>query len=55
MKAWRFLSSIEGLYKPKMKEAPLEVVSKSWARWVIGKNGQIDRRAYTFCVLEQNG
>jgi hypothetical protein len=51
--AWRFLASIEGINKPKMESAPLEVVSKSWVRWVVGKDGKIDRRAYTFCVLEQ--
>jgi hypothetical protein len=51
--AWRFLASIEGINKPKMELAPLEVVSKSWVRWVVGKDGKIDRRAYTFCVLEQ--
>lgn len=53
LKAWRFLSSIEGLHKPKMETAPLGVVSKSWVRWVLRKDGQIDRRAYPFCVLEQ--
>jgi TnpA family transposase len=51
--AWRFLASIEGINKPKMESAPLEVVSKSWVRWVVGKDRKIDRRAYTFCVLEQ--
>ena len=51
--AWRFLASIEGRIKPNMAEAPLEVVSKSWVRWVIDSDAQIDRRAYTFCILEQ--
>lgn len=53
LKAWHFLSSIEGQRQPKMESAPLGVVSKSWQRWVIGKDGQINRRAYTFCILEQ--
>jgi TnpA family transposase len=24
---------------------------RAWVRWVVGKDGKIDRRAYTFCVL----
>lgn len=51
--AWRFLQSIEGQTKPNMNSAPLQVVGKSWVRWVVLEDGRIDRRAYTFCVLEQ--
>lgn len=48
-----FLKSIEGQRQPVMKDAPLAVVSKGWSRWVCPAPGEIDRRAYTFCVLEQ--
>ena len=36
-----------------MDSAPLKIVDKKWAVWVIDENGSIDRRAYTFCVLEK--
>jgi Domain of unknown function (DUF4158) len=51
--AWKFLQSIEGHRKPKMDAAPLKIVNKSWVSWVVSSDGSIDRRAYTFCVLEQ--
>lgn len=38
---------------PKMDAAPLKIVNKSWVSWVVSSDGSIDRRAYTFCVLEQ--
>lgn len=53
LEAWQFLQSIEGKKRPKVDAAPLKVVNKNWARWVIKLDGSIDRRAYTFCVLEQ--
>ncbi len=53
LEAWQFLQSIEGQRKPKMDAAPLKIVDKKWAGWVIDENGSIDRRAYTFCVLEK--
>jgi len=48
-----FLKSIEGQRQPSMKDAPLTIVSKGWARWVCPTPGEIDRHAYTFCILEQ--
>ena len=33
--------------------APLEVVSAAWRRRVITEEGEVDRRAYTLCVLER--
>ena len=53
LEAWQFLQSIEGRRKPKMDSAPLKIVDKKWAGWVVDENGNIDRRAYTFCVLEK--
>lgn len=34
-------------------EAPLAVVTKPWQRYVMDLEGNIDRRAYTFCVLDR--
>ncbi len=53
LEAWQFLQSIEGQRKPKMDAAPLKIVDKKWATWVVTPDGIIDRRAYTFCVLEK--
>ncbi|MBE9140675.1 Tn3 family transposase [Nodosilinea sp. LEGE 07088] len=48
-----FLKAIEGKRQPVMMDAPLVIVSQGWLRWVCPTAGVIDRRAYTFCVLEQ--
>ncbi len=53
LEAVAFLKSIEGKRKPAMKDAPLTIVSKGWSRWVCPAEGEIDRQAYTFCILEQ--
>ncbi|MBD2773974.1 Tn3 family transposase [Iningainema tapete] len=53
LEALQFLHTIEGRKKPDMSVAPLAFVSKSWLRLVKTANGEIDRRAYTFCVLER--
>jgi len=53
LEAWQFLRSIEGKKKPAMKDAPLDVVSKSWVKLVVGVDGEIDRKAYTFCLLQR--
>jgi TnpA family transposase len=51
--ALAFLKSIEGQRKPNMTKAPLSIVGKGWLRWVCPSVGEVERRAYTFCVLEQ--
>jgi len=33
--------------------APREVIDKAWQRYVVQKDGRVDIRAYTFCVLGQ--
>ena len=48
-----FLKSIEGKRQPVMTDAPLAMVSKGWLRWVCPTAGEVERRAYTFCLLEQ--
>ena len=50
---WRFLQSIEGQTKLQMETPPLSAIVKSWVRWVVSSKGQIDRRAYTFCIIER--
>jgi hypothetical protein len=52
--ALQFLKSIEGERKPDLSQIPLAFInSKSWHRLIFKENNEIDRRAYTFCVLEQ--
>lgn len=51
--ALHFLHSIEGRRKLDMSTVPLACVSKSWLRLVLNSQGEVDRRAYTFCVLER--
>ena len=54
LEALTFLKSIEGKRKPDLSQIPLAVVdSKSWQRLIVNETGEIDRQAYTFCVLEQ--
>ena len=53
LKAWKFLASLEGQRKPDMSKAPQEVIPAAWKRLVVGSDKQVDRRAYTLCVLEQ--
>ena len=49
-----FLKSIEGYRKPDLSKIPLAVInSKSWHRLIFKETGEIDRQAYTFCVLEE--
>lgn len=53
LEAWRFLASIEGQRKPDMSQSPMEGLPPSWKRLVIGHDKQVDRHAYTLCMLEQ--
>jgi TnpA family transposase len=53
LQAMRFLKQIEGQAKPAMETAPQELLNRAWRKLVIRADGKIDRRFYTFCVLEQ--
>lgn len=33
-------------------DAPRDVISKPWRRYVLTEAGEINHRAYTFCVLD---
>ena len=52
LEALNFLRSIEGFTRPDMSAAPIKVVTKTWTRLVVNASGVIDRKAYTFCVLQ---
>jgi TnpA family transposase len=39
-------------HQPDLCRAPLDFVPRAWRRLVVGRDHQIDRRAYTLCVLE---
>jgi hypothetical protein len=45
--AWEFLRHIERMATPPMHEAP-----PAWRRLVVRADKSVDRRAYTFCVLQ---
>lgn len=52
--ALNYLKSLESKRQPQLEEnAPIKFIPKNWVSWVIGDDGNIDRKAYTFCVLEQ--
>lgn len=53
LKALQFLHTLETQRKPDMSTAPLELVPPAWKRLVVGKDKQMDRAAYTLCVLQQ--
>jgi TnpA family transposase len=50
--AWEFLHRIERMATPPMQDAPLRIVTPAWRRLVVRADKTIDRRAYTFCVLQ---
>jgi TnpA family transposase len=50
-KGYDWLHSHEMSIKPETP-APREVITKAWKRHVVSKDGIVDPRAYTFCVLD---
>lgn len=51
--ALQFLAGIETQRRPDMSQAPLQMMPNAWRWRAINHDGEIDRRAYTLCVLEQ--
>jgi TnpA family transposase len=51
--ALRVLVALEDQRQPDFSQAPLDVVSRAWRRFVVGPDQMIDRRAYTLCVLQR--
>jgi hypothetical protein len=48
-----FLRGIEGHRNPRMHHAPLAVVSRAWRRYVVNREQEVHRPAYTLCVVER--
>nr|WP_225983300.1 Tn3 family transposase [Deinococcus wulumuqiensis] len=48
----RFLASLEGRRQPSLKGAPQAVIPRAWRVRVLPKRGEVDRPAYTLCVLQ---
>ena len=48
-----FLRSIEGSRNVKLLDAPRSIVKGAWRSLAISQDGTINRKYYTFCVLEQ--
>ena len=53
LEAVDYLIGLDGRRKPKLDDAPLDVVDAGWKRLVVDKDGQVRQAAYTLCVLER--
>ncbi|MDP8931026.1 MAG: Tn3 family transposase [Actinomycetota bacterium] len=53
LQALAALRDLEGRKKVALDEVPTELVRPAWRRLVTAPNGQLNRRAYTFAVLER--
>jgi TnpA family transposase len=53
LKALQFLKELEGQSRPDMSKAPTELLNRAWQRLIVRPDGKLDRRFYTFCVLEK--
>lgn len=53
--AWKFLYELDfGRPRPNLQDAPLGIITKSaWRAVIFDNNKQLDRRYYTFCVLQK--
>lgn len=51
--ALRYLQGLEGHRKPSLAEAPQEFITRAWRRHVVTAEATVDRRFYTFCVLDR--
>ncbi len=53
MGALAFLESVEGERRPEMDNAPMGVVTSHWRPLVVRRDEGVDRKAYSFCVLDR--
>ena len=53
LEAIQFLARLEEPRPPKLQLAPTAVVTRCWKRLVLEEDEVVDRRFYTFCVLER--
>ncbi len=51
--AVQFLSRLEGRRSPHLQSAPRDVITRAWRRYVLPREQQVDRPAYTLCVMER--
>ena len=49
----RVLRDLEGRKRVRVEDVPLELVTAAWHQLVVHDDGEVDRRAYTFCVLDR--
>ena len=48
-----YLTRLEGRQRPRLDDAPLDIVDAGWKRLVIDKTGRVSQPAYTLCLLER--
>lgn len=51
--AWKALRALEGRRTVRSDEVPLALATGPWTGRILGPNGQLNRPAYTFLVLER--
>ena len=47
------IQALSWLKSKSKKEAPMIIVNKTWKRYVLDKDNQLNKVAYTFCVLDK--
>lgn len=53
LEAFQYLASLLESRKQVLEDAPLEIVSNSWKRLVLDKEGRVTKRGYTLCFLDK--
>jgi TnpA family transposase len=46
------LEALKWLHERSANDPPTTIADKAWQRYVIGEDGRVDARAFTFCVLD---
>lgn len=47
------IQALNWLKSKSKKDAPMIIVNKTWKRYVLDKDNQLNKSAYTFCVLDK--
>jgi len=53
LEALTYLRQLDSKQQLSLKDAPVDMVSKSWRRLVFNKDGEVNKQAYTLCVLDR--
>lgn len=53
LEALNYLRKLEGSRKKNIENVPLDIIPKSWERLVFDQDKQVNKRAYTLCVLDK--